>query len=192
MSAPESREQAPRYRAGRLLIAAPSLADPNFQRAVVVMLEHSEDGALGLVLNHPTEIRAADALPEPLCELVPDSAMIHAGGPVQPSAVIILAEFDAPERAAGIVVDHVGVVDPDGAVDDLADHVGGVRIFGGYAGWAPGQLEAEIAEGAWFDAAAYPQDIFTDDPERLWSEVLDRKGGTFRLIARMPEDPSLN
>jgi putative transcriptional regulator len=175
-----------------LLVAAPTLVDPHFRRAVLVMLEHSKDGALGLVLNQPTEIQAADALPDPLSELVPDTELIHLGGPVQPAAVIILAEFDTPERAAGLVIDRIGVVDPDGAIDDLSEHVGEVRVFSGYAGWAPGQLEAEIEQGAWIDVAAIAQDIFTGTPERLWREVLERKGGTFRLIARMPEDPSLN
>jgi len=168
------------------------LMDPNFQRAVLVMIEHSDDGALGLVLNQPTGIQAVDALPDPLRELVPASEVIHCGGPVQPSAVIILAEFDAPERAAGIVVGAIGVVDPDEVIDDLSDHVSELRIFGGYAGWGAGQLELEIADGAWIDVAALPQDIFTEAPERLWRDVLERKGGAYRLIARMPEDPSLN
>jgi putative transcriptional regulator len=106
--------------------------------------------------------------------------------------VIILAEFDAPERAAGIVVGAIGVVDPDEVIDDLSDHVSELRIFGGYAGWGAGQLELEIADGAWIDVAALPQDIFTEAPERLWRDVLERKGGAYRLIARMPEDPSLN
>jgi putative transcriptional regulator len=192
MTTPDPRANAPRNRAGRLLVAAPTLMDPHFQRAVLVMIEHSEEGALGLVLNQPTQIQAVDALPEPLCEVVPKSAFIHCGGPVQPSAVIILAEFDAPERAAGIVIASIGVVDPDGALDDLSEYVSDLRVFGGYAGWAPGQLEAEIAEGAWIDVAALPEDIFTETPERLWSDVLERKGGVFRLIARMPTDPSLN
>jgi putative transcriptional regulator len=182
----------PRSRQGRLLVAAPTLMDPQLQRAVVVMLEHSEDGALGLVLNQPTEIHAVDALPEPLCDLVPEEHVIHCGGPVQPAAVIILAEFDTPDRAAGIVIDCIGIVDPDEAVDDLAQHVSRLRIFGGYAGWGPGQLEGEIAEGAWIDVPVQPEDIFTAAPERLWSAALERKGGAFRLVARMPEDPSLN
>ena len=182
----------PRFRGGRLLVAAPTLLDPQFNRAVIVILEHSDDGALGLVLNQPTDIQAADALPDPLCDLVPDEHLIHCGGPVQPTAVIILAEFDDPARAAGIVVGRIGIVDPDDAIDELAHRVGDVRIFGGYAGWSPGQLEAEISDGAWIDVPALRDDIFTDAPEALWSAALERKGGMFRLVARMPEDPSLN
>jgi putative transcriptional regulator len=192
MSGTDPVDGGPRFRHGRLLVAAPTLMDPQFQRAVVVMLEHSDDGALGLVLNQPTEIHAADALPEPLGALFPDGQVIHCGGPVQPAAVIILAEFDTPDRAAEVVVDRIGIVDPEEAIDDLTGHVGRLRIFGGYAGWAPGQLEGEIAEGAWIDVPARPEDIFTATPERLWSAALERKGGPFRLVARMPEDPSLN
>jgi putative transcriptional regulator len=184
--------EGPRFRTGRLLVAAPTLLDPQFERAVIVMLEHSQEGALGLVLNQPTELRAGDALPEPLCDLVPDDAMVHNGGPVQPAAVIILAEFSRPERAAGIVVDRIGIVDPGGAAEELANEVGQVRIFGGYAGWGPGQLESEITDGAWIDVPAAREDIFTSTPDGLWSAALERKGGIFRLVARMPEDPSLN
>lgn len=173
-------------------MAAPTLLDPHFQRAVIVMLEHSDEGALGLVLNQPTDISAVEALPEPLCGLVPDDHVIHCGGPVQPAAVIILAEFDDPTRAAGQVIGKIGIVDPDEAVDELSDRVGDVRIFGGYAGWGPGQLEQEIADGAWIDVTADPSDIFTMAPDGLWRAALERKGGVFRLVARMPEDPTMN
>jgi putative transcriptional regulator len=156
------------------------------------VIEHSEEGALGLVLNQPTEIAAGEALPEPLSELVPDDQVIHCGGPVQPAAVIILAEFDDPAMAAGQIVGQVGIVDPDDAVDELSQRVGEVRIFGGYAGWGPGQLEGEIADGAWIDVPAEPSDIFTVAPDGLWRTALERKGGVFRLVARMPEDPTLN
>jgi putative transcriptional regulator len=192
MTDPNPAGGGPRFRQGRLLVAAPTLMDPHFQRAVLVLLEHTDDGALGLVLNQPTDIQAVDALPEPLCDLIPEEQVIHCGGPVQPAAVIILAEFDSPDRSAGIVVGHIGIVDPEDAEDDLAGHVSRLRIFGGYAGWAPGQLEVEIADGAWIDVQAEAEDIFTATPERLWSAALERKGGAFRLVARMPEDPSLN
>lgn len=182
----------PRYRTGRLLVAAPTLLDPHFQRAVIIMLEHTEEGALGLVLNQPTGIHAAEALPEPLCDLVPDDEVVHTGGPVQPTAVIILAEFADATGAAGIVLDRIGIVNPDAAADELTNRVGDLRIFGGYAGWGAGQLEAEIASGAWIDVPAVRSDIFTVEPGELWSAALERKGGVFRLVARMPEDPSLN
>lgn len=185
-------DDAPTSRRGRLLVASPTLVDPNFHRAVVLMLEHSEEGALGVILNRPSGTAAADALPPPLADLLPGEEPVHEGGPVQPEAVILLADFTDTSRAAGVAVGSVGIVDPNGDIEGLDEFVTTVRAFGGYAGWSGGQLEQEIAEEAWIDAVCLPEDVFTDDPERLWSRVLDRKGGSWRILARLPEDPSLN
>jgi putative transcriptional regulator len=181
----------PDNRRGRLLVAAPALVDPNFRRSVVLMLEHSPDGALGLVLNRPTPLVSREALPEALASVMPEGERIFQGGPVQPEAVIVLADFEDASQAATIAFGSVGIVDPGGA----AARQGGIRAiraFGGYAGWAGGQLEQEVAEEAWVDAEAQAEDVFTDDHTGLWSRVLERKGGSWRLIARMPEDPSVN
>ncbi|MFN8124395.1 MAG: YqgE/AlgH family protein [Thermoleophilia bacterium] len=190
--AAESLSDGPAFRRGRLLVASPTLQDPNFTRTVVLMLEHSRDGALGLVLNRPTDITAREALPEPLSDALPEDELVHQGGPVQPEAVILLADFADPEAAATLTVGTVGVVDPNEDTAGLPQRVRSVRAFGGYAGWGAGQLEHEIAEGAWIDVEADAADVFTDEPDALWRRVLDRKGGAFRLLARMPEDPSLN
>jgi putative transcriptional regulator len=181
----------PENRRGRLLVAAPALVDPNFRRSVVLMLEHSPDGALGLVLNRPTPLVSREALPEALAAVMPEGERIFQGGPVQPEAVIVLADFEDAAQAATIAFGSVGIVDPGG---ETARHGGirAIRAFGGYAGWAGGQLEQEVAEEAWVDAPAEAEDVFTDDHNGLWSRVLERKGGTWRLIARMPEDPSVN
>jgi putative transcriptional regulator len=172
---------------GRLIVASPPLDDENFRRTVVLMLEHGPEGALGVVLNRPTDVRAGDALPDYSAAL-PDDAFIHIGGPVEPTSFIILGDFVDPAAAAAITFSSVGVVDPDNASGELR----AVRAFGGYAGWSAGQLEEEFADEAWIEAEALPADVFTNEPERLWSRVLDRKGGAYRLVARMPEDPSLN
>lgn len=183
---------APARRAGRLLIAAPSLVDPNFNRAVLLMLEHGPEGALGVVLNRPTDLSARRALPGELGESFSESDVVHQGGPVQPDAVIVLADFTDPAAAASIAFDTVGVVDPQTSHAELSLRVRALRVYGGYAGWAAGQLEDEIAQEAWIDAAGQGEDVFTSEPERLWRRVLERKGGPYVLIARMPEDPSLN
>lgn len=185
-------QEGPRFRRGRLLVASPALADPNFHRTVVLMLEHSEDGALGLVLNRPMTLAARDAIPPPLGDALGEDELVHSGGPVQPDAVILLADFHDPRQAATLVVEAVGIVDPHADQERLAGQVRRVRAFGGYAGWSGGQLESEIAEGAWIDAPCEAVDIFTDDPAALWGRVLDRKGGAYRVVARMPEDPTLN
>jgi putative transcriptional regulator len=111
---------------------------------------------------------------------------------VQPDAVIVLAEFVDLSAAAAIAFGRVGVVDPGSEVDALRGRVTAIRAFGGYAGWSGGQLEREIADEAWIDAECRAEDVFTDAPGALWSRVLERKGGTYRLVARMPEDPTLN
>jgi putative transcriptional regulator len=181
----------PGNRRGRLLVASPALADPNFARTVVLMLEHSPDGALGLVLNRPTPLVSREALPGHLAGLMPDEERVHQGGPVQPDAVILLADFDDAADAAALAFGSVGVVDPDAAAE-RPEGLRAVRAFGGYAGWAGGQLEDEVAEETWVDVAPEVDDVFTHDHEGLWGRVIARKGGSWRLIARMPEDPRVN
>ena len=176
---------------GELLVAAPGLVDPNFHRTVVLVTEHSEDGAMGLVLNRPTEATVAAAAPE-LAALVEADAVVHVGGPVQPHSVVVLAEFDDPEAAAHVVLDDVGFVPADADLALLAAATRRARVFAGHAGWAPGQLESELEDDGWIRAPARADDVFGADSDELWSTVLRRKGGRFALVARMPPDPSLN
>lgn len=183
---------APVNRRGRLLVAAPSLVDPNFRRTVVLMLEHSEEGALGVVLNRPTPLMAHEALPSPLAEALPEGERVHEGGPVQPDAVIVLGDFVDPAAAATIVLGSVGIFDPTLHAGEGPPAVRAMRVFGGYAGWGAGQLEAELEQEAWIDAPCTVDDVFAERPGELWQTVLERKGGPYRLVARMPEDPSLN
>jgi putative transcriptional regulator len=175
-----------------LLVASPTLVDPNFHRTVVLLLEHSEDGALGVVLNRPTTLSSQETLPQEFHGALGSGEVIHEGGPVEPENVILLAEYAAPLEDTVLAVGTIGVVDPGTDPQSLAASTHAVRAFGGYAGWSAGQLEAEIDEEAWIDAVCLPSDVFTDAPDSLWREVLERKGGNFRLVARMPLDPSLN
>ena len=192
MPDPPDPQEAPENRKGRLLVASPSLSDPNFRRAVVLLLEHSDEGALGLVLNRPTPLVAREALPGALADSMPDDERVYQGGPVQPEAVIVLADFADTTLAASVAFDMVGIVDPDADASRLGGAVRAIRAYGGYAGWGEGQLEREIAEEAWIDASPASEDVFGGDPDGLWSRVLERKGGAWRLIARMPENPSVN
>jgi putative transcriptional regulator len=177
---------------GKLLIAGPTLADPNFWRTVVLVVEHTEEGALGLVLNRPSETTVAEAVPE-LSELLDPDQELLVGGPVQPSSVIVLAAFNDPEQAALIAFENIGVLrhDPDPG-SSLAVEVLAARAFAGHAGWGPGQLEAELDSGDWILEPARADDAFSEAPDALWPSVLIRKGGAYALIARMPEDPSTN
>jgi putative transcriptional regulator len=176
---------------GKLLVAAPTLEDPNFARTVVIVGEHNEDGALGVVLNRPSDTEVAEAVPD-LADLVEDGEIVHVGGPVQTSAVLVLAQFAEPELAQQLVVGDVGFLAVDDDEERVATTCNRARVFAGYAGWGPGQLEAELAREDWIVEPALDGDVFTDEPETLWSSVLERKGGQYRLLARMPVDPSVN
>jgi putative transcriptional regulator len=176
---------------GQLLIAGPALLDPNFWRTVVLVVEHSDEGALGLVLNRPSETTVDDAVPQ-LEELIDPDEQLFIGGPVQPSAVIVLAEFEDPSDAALIAFDDIGVLGTGSAAEELAAGARSGRAFVGHAGWGPGQLDGEIERGDWILEPAKREDAFSATPRELWSEVLTRKGGSYALVARMPPDPSVN
>lgn len=176
---------------GHLLIATPGLRDPNFARTVVLLGEHGDEGAMGVVLNRRTEASVEDAVPV-LSELVGAPTPVFLGGPVQPEAVMVLGEFDDPEGAAALVVGRVGFLPGEIEAADALRGIGRTRVYAGYAGWGPGQLESELVEQAWIVEPATPDDVFTEDPEGLWAAVLRRKGGAFSLVATMPVDPSVN
>jgi putative transcriptional regulator len=170
---------------GRLLVATPSLLDPNFARSVVLIAEHGDGGAMGLVLNRPSETSVEEAVPE-LAQLSGAGEPVYVGGPVSLDSVLALAEVDDPDDASELVLGDVGFVqDPD-----VTARRG--RIFVGYAGWSAGQIEAELDEEAWIVVPAEPDDVFSADPDALWSAVLRRQGGPLALLATMPPDPSLN
>jgi putative transcriptional regulator len=169
--------------AGQLLIASPSMTDW-FRRAVVLVVEHTEEGAFGLVLNRPSETTVGEAAPE-LAELIGEEHLIHVGGPVAPNAVTAVGEHADPAGATKLVVGTVGMVDLD-----RPPELSRLRVYAGYAGWGPGQLDGELESEAWIVEAAHPDDPFAG--EDLWAGVLRRKGGEFALLARMPEDPSVN
>jgi putative transcriptional regulator len=177
---------------GRLLVAAPPLVDPNFDRTVVLVLEHGETGALGIVLNRPSTTALAEVFPE-WDELVSPPGVAFAGGPVATDAVIALARRDAtPLEGFTEILDDLGTINLADDPLDVGGSLRSLRVFAGYAGWAPLQLEAELAEGAWFDVAMRPDDPFAATPERLWRDVLKRQRGRLSMFATYPEDASVN
>jgi putative transcriptional regulator len=176
---------------GKLLIAGPTLLDPNFWRTVVLVVEHTDEGALGLVLNRPSEATVSQTVPE-LEALLDGDDLVFLGGPVGESSVIVLGRFEDPDEAALLAFADVGVL---GSGYAEADPVGGLRegrAFVGHAGWGPGQLDGELERGDWIVEPARLDDAFSPDPSTLWAAVLTRKGGSYALIARMPADPSMN
>jgi putative transcriptional regulator len=174
---------------GKLLVSSPSLLDPNFRKTVVLIAHHDADGAMGLVLSHPSDVPAAEIVP--VLEGLPGGDdLVFVGGPVQPEAFMVLAEFDDVEQAAAPILGRLGFMPADAEPDELA--IRRLRLFAGYSGWAEGQLEAELEEDSWIVVEAIADDAFAVDPDELWRTVLHRKGGAFELMETMPFDPGLN
>jgi putative transcriptional regulator len=176
---------------GQLLIAGPSLIDPNFWRAVVLVVDHSDEGAFGLVLNRPSETSVGEAVPE-LDEMLDPTEALFIGGPVQPSSVVILGQFEDPGDAALLAFDDVGVLGAASSLQEMSVGLRTARAFVGHSGWGAGQLETELERGDWILEPARVEDAFAPGARDLWSSVLTRKGGSYALVARMPQDPSLN
>ncbi|MFF2013384.1 YqgE/AlgH family protein [Streptomyces sp. NPDC058195] len=178
---------------GRLLVATPALADPNFDRAVVLLLDHDEEGSLGVVLNRPTPVGVRDIL-MPWAGLTGEPDVVFQGGPVSLDSALGVAVIPGDEGPLGWrrVYGAIGLVDLEAPPELLAAALGSLRIFAGYAGWGPGQLEAELAEGAWYVVESEPGDVSSPRPERLWRAVLRRQRSELAMIATYPDDPSLN
>ncbi len=178
--------------AGQLLIASPLIGDPNFERSVILMLEHSVEGALGLVLTSPSQTLVEDMLPD-WADSVCGPPVFFLGGPVSPEAVICLGRgLSGHDPNFRHVVGNVGTVDINQSPTEFPVDLEDVRIFAGYSGWGEGQLDAELAMDAWFVVEADPHDAFVSQPHELWSLVLGRQRGPMAWLANYPEDPSLN
>lgn len=179
--------------AGCLLVALPVLTDPNFDRTVVLVLAHdADDGALGVVLNRPTDTEVADPLPA-WAPLAAEPGVVFLGGPVGSTAAIGLARgLGRPGDGWAPVAGHLGTVDLGLDPDQLSAPVDAVRVFSGYAGWGPGQLESEVDQGAWLVVDGAPDDVLCADPARLWRLVLRRQGGRIAWLANWPLDPGMN
>ena len=188
---------APELQAGRLLVATPMLQDPNFDHTVVLLLDHDDDGSLGVVLNRPSPVPVQDILPD-WHDLAAEPDVLFHGGPVGTDSALCLARLT---RADGQTEEPVGwrrlfedtgIVDLDTPTELVAEAVSGLRIFAGYAGWGSGQLEAEVEEGSWYVLPASRSDLFGHEPGRLWMQVLRRQPGELAWVSTRPVDPTMN
>jgi putative transcriptional regulator len=193
-SHPEHREEvyatAVKPLTGHMLIAGAGIAAGIFRQTVVLVAEHDDGGAVGFVVNRPTDALVSNVAPA-LAALPLSDQRLYVGGPVQRDAVAVLAEFAEPALASRLVLGSVGFVPPD-ALPGIAEATTRAKVFVGYAGWGPGQLDSEVENDGWIVEPAVPDDVFAGEPERLWRDVLRRKGPAFRLLSTMPFDPSVN
>lgn len=172
-------------------MATPLLVDPNFNRGVVYLLEHDEGGTVGVVLNQPSHTPVGQVLPG-WHDAVSGPAVVFNGGPVQPDGALCLGRLTTDGPGVRQVVDGVGTVDLDGDVAVITGLTTRLRVFAGHSGWAPGQLEAELAEGAWWVVPGSPDDLFSAEPGTLWVRVLRRQRFPLNLVSTYPSDPLLN
>jgi putative transcriptional regulator len=186
--------------AGRLLVATPVLTDPSFTRTVLYLLEHDSSGSAAVILNRPSRTPVGQVLPE-WEDVVGQPRVVFAGGPVQPDGALCLGALNARGRrevaaernpAIRVIVDGTCTVDLDSEVDSIEPATAGLRIFAGHAGWSAGQLDGELAEGAWFVLPSLTGDVFTTEPERLRGDVLRRQPVPLKLMSTYPRDPVLN
>jgi putative transcriptional regulator len=177
--------------AGKLLIASPAIFDPNFRRTVVLMTAHTDEGAVGLILNRRSETTVEEAVPQ-LSPLAGSDSPIFAGGPVNPTGVSMLAEFEDASEAGVAVFGNVGFVALDDALAGDGPALRRSRVFAGVASWGGGQVEDELESEDWIVEPARTDDVFAEQPDTLWEDVLERMGGSYAVVARMPFDPSMN
>jgi putative transcriptional regulator len=175
---------------GKLLLSLPTVREDAFYRTVIHVLKHGPFGAMGIVLNRPTGIELREIFPEMAYEAV-NPAVLFNGGPVETDGVICLARGASADERPGFspVLDRWGSIDPR---QSLPGGVDSVRVYRGYAGWTPRQLEFELGRGSWLVTDAGPFDLTTDEPDELWERVLERQGPSYARLKNVPRDPSLN
>ncbi|GAA1923664.1 YqgE/AlgH family protein [Nocardioides hwasunensis] len=179
---------------GMLLVAAPALQDPHFAETVVLLLDTNDEGALGVVLNRPSQVLVADVL-EPWRDVVAEPEVLFRGGPVGTDGALAVARLrDAQDTPVGWrpVAGLVGMVDLDTPTELVDGSLTAMRVFAGYAGWGAGQLEGEVERGDWYVVVAESSDAFRGDTTGLWRDVMRRQPGMLAWHANRPVDPDLN
>lgn len=181
-----------KYLKGQLLLDSGELGGSFFQRTVVLICEHNAEGAFGLVLNRSIGNKVGEVLVADLPEALKDSPL-YLGGPVQPTALsFLLSDSFVPDANVlpNLSLSH--------SLDDLLElgesfsPTRKVKLFAGYSGWSPGQLEDEMKRNAWLTHPASVELVFEDDPAKLWKMILQQKGWKYKLLAQSPDDPSVN
>ena len=180
-------------RRNSLLVATPVIDDENFERTVVYLFEHGPEGSVGVVLNRPTEVAVADVLGG-WASAVAKPGVLFSGGPLSAGSVLGLAKASGalPEELFTELEWPVGAIDITSEPDLVTGQLEAVRLFSGYAGWGPGQLQAELGIGAWWVFDVVAADLFDADPGELWYRVLRRQGAPYTVYGFAPDDPTFN
>ncbi len=177
----------------QLLVSVPDLGDANFDQTVVYMVEHDDEGAFGVVLNRPSGTEIADHLPD-LAVPVVSPNVFFVGGPVSVGGLLALGRRRLGAETAHIAAlpGPLALIDPEALVEGEVEGIDALRLFTGYSGWSAGQLDAEIAAGAWQGGEPTPDDVLCAEPEALWRTVMRRQGGRLASQGLFPDDPSVN
>jgi putative transcriptional regulator len=197
----ESKE--PKLLSGQFLIAEVELGDPNFHRTIILMLEHNEEGAFGLVVNRETEVTLGKVL-EPYADIPQGELPIYYGGPVEQQYLFTLhSGLPAEYMSEHILSPTKGVFfEPDFTLvnaylmkqweDTPPPERPDFRFYAGYSGWSPGQLERELTEDTWITIPAKSDLVFSKDPDTAWEDALRKKGGIYWVAAETGFKPSIN
>lgn len=179
---------------GMLLVATPALQDPNFVDTVVLLLDVTDDGALGVVLNRPSQVLVADVL-EPWSDVVAAPEVLFRGGPVGTDGALAVARLRDPgEPPVGWrpVAGLLGMVDLDTPAELVDGSLSAMRVFAGYAGWGVGQLAGEVDEGSWYVVTGEAGDAFRGETSGLRRDVMRRQPGMLAWHVNRPVDPDMN
>lgn len=177
---------------GKILISEPFLNDPNFKRSIILLSEHNDEGTVGFILNKPTQLKVTQLLDD-----FPEfDSMVNFGGPVQVNTLQFVHRLGdiiegSTELAEGL---YWG-----GSFDNLKELIRlnrvspeDIRFFLGYSGWTGGQLDDEIKINSWIVTSATVENVFSDEPDKLWADILKSMGKKFAILASFPENPSVN
>jgi putative transcriptional regulator len=173
--------------AGHFLVATPVIATPPFARSVILMLEHDESGAVGLILNAETAIPVSDHLPE-IAHLTSEPSTVFVGGPVASDTAVLLGRSDGGSFLRPTALDNIGILDVDSIPGDLE----ALRVFAGYSGWSPWQLEAELDSGSWWALPVERGLVFEKNTSAMWNRVVASAPGTIPFHATFPSDVTAN